>query len=541
MCDHHRTTKPSPRAIALEHGEAHDHDHAAWTRRDFLVRSGLAVAGGGAMLAGSMPVRALEPSALLQQLAALDTDRVLVILQLGGGNDGLNTVVPKTNDLYYQRRPTLAIAANETVALDTDYGLHPAMQSLEPTWGEGGMAVVHNVGYPDANLSHFRATDIWLSASDSEEYLTTGWAGRSLETLFPDFETAPPAFPPAVQIGTSNPLLFRGQSAGYGMALFDTELFLQIVQGEPVYDPAAVPPTPWGDELAFLRTVANDSFRYADAISQAYEAASNATEYPEGNMPASLAGCARLIKGGLGARIYLVSVGGFDTHANQADEHALLLQQVSETVAAFYADLAATGDADRVLTMTFSEFGRRIEENGSDGTDHGTAAPLFLFGGGVIGGLYGDGPDLASPDPNGNLVHSTDFRSVYATVLQEWFGLEEAVTTSILGGSFGIIPMLADPVATEPEGVPLTFGLEQNSPNPFGSSTQIRFTLTEAGLVRLQVFDLQGRLISTLVNEARAAGQHHIPFDADALPSGTYLYRLEAPEGVRTSRMTRVR
>ncbi len=495
------------------------------------------------MLVGASPVRALARTSLLEHLRLLETDRVLVLIQLGGGNDGLNTIVPRTNDIYYNARPTLAIPANQTIQLDSanDFGMHPAMQSLEPVWGDGHMAIVQSVGYPNPDLSHFRGTDIWLSASNSDEYLETGWAGRSLELMFPDFATTPPEFPPAVQVGTSNPLLFRGSDLGYGMALYDTELFLDIVEGGQAYDPQDVPDTPWGDELAFVRTIANDSFRYAEAIRQAYESTTNEATYPDGPMPASLAACARLIKGRLGTRIYLVAMDGFDTHANQPDEQAALLAQLSETMAAFYMDLGASNDDERVLTMTFSEFGRRIEENGSNGTDHGTAAPVMLFGSGVIGGLYGEAPDLANPDGDGNIIHSTDFRVAYATVLQGWFGLAESVTTTLLGGDFGTLPLVASPVATNPDGVPLTFGLEQNYPNPFNPGTQIAFTLTQAGTVRLQVYDVRGRLISTLVDGNKLAGQHNIAFNAGQLPSGVYVYRLEAPEGVRTGRMSLVR
>lgn len=536
MCDHQH----SHRAIALEHGKAHDDDHAAWSRRDFLMQSGLVAVGGTIMLNGT-PVKALGGSSLLDHLAQLDTDRVLVLIQLNGGNDGLNTVVPKTNDLYYSARPTIAIPENQTIYLDDDYGLHSAMTPLEATWGEGEMAVVHSVGYPTPDLSHFRSTDIWVTASDSQEVLHTGWAGRYLETQYPEYTTNPPDAPPAVQLGTSTPLLFQGAGVNLGMTLFDVELFLQIAAGGTPYDPADVPDTAYGDELAFVRTVANDAFRYLEAIQEATEAAQNTAVYPAGPMPDALAACARLIKGQLDTRIYLVALGGFDTHANQTGQHDNLLQTLSEAVTAFYEDLSETGDGDRVLTMTFSEFGRRIAQNGSGGTDHGTAAPLFVFGDGVNGGLYGDGPDLENTDANGNLVFSTDFRSIYSTVLQDWFGLEEATVDSVLGGSFGTLPLVANPVALEPGGTPDQFVLAQNYPNPFNPSTVITYTLSGPGRVRLRVFDERGRHITTLVDETKTAGTHQAHFDAGHLPSGVYMYRIEAPEGVRTRRMSLVR
>ena len=522
------------RAVALAHGAAHDQDHATWSRRDFLVRAGAAAAT--AVVAGR-PVHALAHTPLLDAILRSDTDRILVLLQLGGGNDGLNTVVPVTNDLYYQARPTLALAPESTVAISADYGLHPALAPLEALWGEGRMGVVHSVGYPDPDLSHFRGTDIWLSASDADETLDTGWTGRAFDTLFPDFDDAPTDFPPAVQIGTSTPLLFRG-AASYGMALSDIETFLQVVSGEPVYDPADVPPVAYGAELAYLRTIANDSFRYAGALRTATAAGQNTQPYPDDDAAQALAATARLIKGGLGTRIYLIQLSGFDTHADQAGEHAALLDVLARGVAAFTADLG--GHAERVLTMTFSEFGRRVEENGSGGTDHGTAAPLLVFGEGVAGGFYGDGPGLGALDDDGNLVHAVDFRQVYAAVLRDWFALPQPTVDAVLGGQFAAVPFLSDTVATAP-GAAGTFGFQPSAPNPFRTFTDVRFTLARAAPVRLDVFDALGRRIATLVDGERAAGAHAVRFEAGRLPAGVYVCRLEGPDGVRTQRLTRAR
>ena len=539
MCDVHHA-RPPRRAIALEHGAAHDRDHAQWTRRDFLVRSGLAVAAGGMALNGT-PVRALSRSPLLEHLARLDTDRVLVLLQLNGGNDGLNTVVPKTNDLYYAARPTLGIPSGDTIGLSDDYGLHPAMEALEPVWGEGRMGVLHSVGYPDPDLSHFRSTDIWVTASDADETLQTGWAGRYLDAEFPDFGTAPPDYPPAVQIGTSTPLLFQGAGGAMGMSVLDVDLFLQIAQGGTPYDPLDVPPLPYGDELAYVREVANASFRYLDAIQAATDAGSNDVAYPGGPLAAALSATARLIKGELGARVYLVGLGGFDTHANQTGQHAALLQTLAEAVAAFHADLGVTGHGDRVLTATFSEFGRRIAENGSAGTDHGTAAPLFVFGDGVAGGLYGDGPDLADTDEFGNLLHSTDFRAVYATLLREWFGLSTDTAADVLGGSFGTVPFVGQPVPVQPAATPAAFGLDAPFPNPARTSTTLRFHLSEAGAVRLDLYTLTGRRVTTLASGMHRAGTHAVSVALSGLPSGTYVCRLEAAGVQRSQKLTLVR
>ncbi len=404
MCHSHPPARQ--RADALHHGADHDKDHLTWSRRDFLARAGLGTAAASVTL-GSTSVQALTRSPFLNALANAETDRTLVLIQLTGGNDGLNTIVPVTNDLYYAARPTLGLAPSATLALDAEHGMHPSLAPLQSLWGDGQMAVVQNVGYPTPSLSHFRSTDIWMSGSDGDDIVTTGWAGRSLASEIPDIVQSPPDAPPAVQIGTSAPLLFQGEAGGYGMALLQIDQFLRVANGGDPYPTDSLPPTAAGAELGYIRTVANDAFRYREAIQTATNSRYSVNEvaYPDVNIGERLAAVARLIKGDLGARIYLVSLGGFDTHAQQADEHASLLDQLARSLAAFYADLGASGDfADRTLTMTFSEFGRRIQENGSEGTDHGTAAPVFLFGPAAEGGLYGPEPDLSDLDPHQSSV-----------------------------------------------------------------------------------------------------------------------------------------
>ena len=561
MCDH--DTKPAtPRhGSCLEHGEAHARDHARWSRRDFLSSLGL-LAAGTPLVFGNTSLRAFGQSPLLAHLKTLETDRVLVLVQLGGGNDGLNTVVPKTNDLYYNARPSVAIPASQTIDLNGELGLHASFDSLTPVWGEGQMAILQNVGYPDPNLSHFRATDIWLTASDSEEIIETGWLGRYLDTEFPDFQDDPPTYPLAVQMGGLGSSLFQGPASNMGMSLASPELFEQIAEEGILYTTTSLPPTTYGTEMAFVRTVANASFSFADAIQDAAALGQNRVEYPNGNqLSANLSIVAQLIKGQLGARIYHVSINGFDTHANQPGVHANLLRQLSDALDAFLRDLAADGYDDRVLVMTFSEFGRRVNQNGSNGTDHGSAAPLFLFGPGVEGGLYGNAPDLANLDGNedgigdgivaggpnsqgANIAFEIDYRAVYATVLRDWFGMNAATVQSLLGGDFaplGFVTDPAEPTSTEDESVPGTFTLYQNYPNPFNPQTTISYALAQPSHVTLRLYDVQGRLVQTLVDAPQASGTHAMRFDAGHLASGTYFYRLDTAEGHRTRQMTLVR
>ncbi len=541
MCDHHHAPPSAEeRAIALEHGQAHDRDHAAWSRRDFLTRTSVA-AGAAPFLLGGRQVQAFGHSPLLQRLARLTGGRSLVIVQMAGGNDGLNMIVPVTNDRYYQVRPTIAIQGNQTVSLDADTGMHPAMGSLESMWGDGEMAVIQTVGYPSHNLSHFRSTDIWASGSGSDDMVRSGWTGRYFDQQFPNYAFDPPDYPVAIRIGGATSTLMRGGDLTMGMSLSNARQLADLAEDGVIYDEAAVPPGAHGDELSFIRSIFNASFRYRDSVVAAAETGTNRVEYPAGQFAETLAVIARLIKGNLGARLYVLQIGGFDTHSNQLARQGQILGQLADGMSAFYADLAADSAANDVLTMTFSEFGRRVEQNGSAGTDHGTAAPMMLFGGGINGGFYGDAPDLLDLDNAGNMRHSVDFRQVYATLLSHWFGLTANEAAQVLFDDFETLPFVANPVSTSDAPATPDFVIDGNYPNPFTARTTIRFRLAEAGPMRLRVLDVQGRTVRTLADGNHAAGSHAIPFDARDLPSGTYFYHLDTRRGSQSRPMTLVR
>lgn len=523
----------------LEHGHAHEKDHRLWSRRDFLARLGLATAGVTFALGGqtmSAYGRGIHP----HSLHAMESDRILVLIQLNGGNDGLNTVVPIENEIYYQRRPTIAIPKQSALRLDDQTGLHPAMGNLESLWGDGRMAVVHNVGYENQTRSHFRGTDVWVTGSDVDEYVGTGWAGRYLADDFEDYLTDPPPYPLAVRLGSASPALFQSRFGNVGMTFADTRQFQSFVAQGGYYDAADVPSTVYGGELAYAREVTNASFRYVEAVQNAAGEAENLAEYP-GGLGQSLGVVARMIRGRLGSRIYTVAHGGFDTHSMQGGaqgSHAARLGNLADSVAAFYADLAADGLDRHVMIMTFSEFGRTLSENGSQGTDHGAGAPMLLFGSGLRGGLYGtpsDLQDLYGGDPR----FTTDYRSVYSTVLSEWFGLQTPEVQTLLDGSYAPLGFVGDrAVGAEREAaLPNGFVLEQNYPNPFNPITRITFRLDRPARARLQVFDARGRLIRTLANGAHPAGSHDVSFAAGTLPSGTYFYRLDTAHGSRTRKM----
>ena len=548
MCDHPHHA-PRRRAISLDHGAAHDHDHATWSRRDFLTQATAAAAGAFVIGSGAQArsVQASSHTPLLRSLGRSETDRVLVIIQLGGGNDGLNMVVPHSSAAYSQRRPTIGQAKNSLMLLDTDYGLNGAMQSLEPMWGEGDLAVIHSAGYPSHSRSHFRSTDIWASASASNETRSDGWTGRYVDEAYPGHINDPLDFPVAIRIGGASSLLVRGSGGSLGMSFSNSGQFERLAQTGQYYDQSDVPNTLAGGELAFVREIYNSGLRYRDAVYGASQAGENDSEalYPNGGLASSLAAVARLIKGGLGSRMYAVSIGGFDTHSNQLNRQPDLLRQIADTVTAFYADLGVTGDADRVLTMTFSEFGRTISQNGSAGTDHAEASPMLLFGGGVGGGLYGDGsaPVLDTLPANASaLPMSVDFRDVYASVLENWFGLESATSNSILGGSFSPLDgLVAEAVVANESARSTDLTLGPVAPNPVRGRATVPFTLAEAGPATLRLVDMQGRTVLQAPRGTLSAGAHTVPLDVSSLAPGVYLLRLETGHAARTVSITVVR
>ncbi|MFT5142143.1 MAG: hypothetical protein ACI80V_002413 [Rhodothermales bacterium] len=311
--------------------------------------------------------RSGHPS-MLSQLAAVDSDRVLVILQLAGGNDGLNTIVPYRNDLYFSSRPGLAVS--DSVPVSDELGFHPSFAPLTNAFSDGNIAIVHSVGYPDSKLSHFSGTDIWMTAGDSSSSIPDdGWAGRVLDAERGKVRFS---YPMAIQLGEGAPLLFQGPSSQMGMSIQSMELFQRLATTGQFYDTSNLPPTQLGEVVGFMRSVSNNTIFYAESVRDSYTAGTNQADYPVDNpLSDQLAAIARLIRGGLGTRIYHVTLGGFDTHAGQAEPHETLLRHVGGAMASFFEDLGQDDLDQRVLGMTFSEFGRRVKQNASGGTDFG--------------------------------------------------------------------------------------------------------------------------------------------------------------------------
>lgn len=485
----------------------------------------------------------------------VETDRVLVIIQLNGGNDGLNMVVPLDQySNYFNARTNIALQENRVLRLNgtNAVGLHPAMTGLQNLYNNGKLRLVQAVGYPNPNFSHFRATDIWMSASNSNQQLYSGWTGRYLSDQFTNYPSGYPNStmpdPLGIQIGSSASLTFQGPSVNMGISLSSATNFYNLING--IEDP--VPATRAGNALQYVRLVAKQSNQYSSRIAAAAAAVPTQGTYPTPNTLADqLKIVARLIKGGLKTRVYMVSMGGFDTHASQTNTtdtatgtHATLMQRLSDAVKAFQDDLKGLGIEDRVLGMTFSEFGRRIKSNASTGTDHGAAAPMFVFGSKVNPGITGVNPTVPNnATTNDNIPMQYDFRSVYATILQNWFCVDNTTLETIMLQNFQQLGLCANGNCrttnvddTRNAGISLI----TNYPNPFTATTTISFT-TKGGHTLVQIMDALGRVLTTPVDQTYNAGTYQTNFDSHTLPPGVYYMRFQNGSTQQVKPMLKVR
>ena len=526
MC--HHDIFPKKKEASKEKKHIHDQEHASWNRRSFIQALGLV--GGGSMLLGSAAVSATKGSPLSVALSQSENDNILVIVRLKGGNDGLNTIVPLYDyDVYANLRPTIRHLQSDLITLHPDFAIPNYMNSLESMWGDGQMKVVNGVGYPQQNLSHFTSSDIWASTANTY-FEPTGWWGRYFEDLYPDYLTNPPAVPPAIQIGSTGNLVFDGAENNYAFSVANPEQLAAVAENGTLHDVVNLPDCVYGDKLLFMRATTNTTFTYAQVINDAYLASSNSADYEEAELANQLAIVARMIKGGLGTKVYMVTLNGFDTHANQEEDHRTLLEDLSKSIKAFYEDLGAVGMQDEVLTMTISEFGRRPYENGSNGTDHGAASPVMLFGPGLNGsGFVNDHPDLSDWDNNDNLIPTTDFRDVYSTVLTDWFCLAPGIVNDIL-------------LNESYQNLDLGFSCESLSTQDFSditrfshvatynnNTTNIEFIMPSTGHVTIKLYDIIGKEIGTLKNELMFPGKHLVDVKSTIntrLAYGQYVYRI---------------
>jgi uncharacterized protein (DUF1501 family) len=416
-----------------------------FTRRDFLKSSSLVTLSLGA---GALLPRFLNRTAAAAPLAGKpgSKDTILVVVQLTGGNDGLNTVIPFKDPLYAKYRPTLKQPVEQIKKLNDEVGLHPALGGFASLWEDKALCVVQGVGYPNPSQSHFRSMDVWQAGSTAET-LRDGWLGKALGRM---------SNAPAYHMGAPNeaaPFAFTGSPIKIPSLTSLEEFQLRTAaasnpdnkaQRSVIEGAAKSPSTPTsgggsgGGLIDFVQRTANNTYASSRRIAEINKNYEPKSPYPATGLANRLKLAAQLIDAELGARIYYVSIDGFDTHAGQEPTHTQLLNEVSEAMTAFFKDLDARGQRERVLLMTFSEFGRRAKENGSKGTDHGSGAPVFLIGGKVHAGVVGAHPSLEKLE-DGNLKHHTDFRQVYASILDSWLGVP---SREVLGAKYEAIPIL---------------------------------------------------------------------------------------------------
>lgn len=497
------------------------------------------------------PMSALMRSSAFTTLNG-DSDRVLVLVQLNGGNDGLNMLVPIDQyDNLANARSNVILPESSLITLNDTNGFHPVMTGMADLYNDAKLNILQGVGYPNQNRSHFRSTDIWSTGSAADEFLTSGWLGRYFDNKFPgypeDYPNGDCPDPFAMTIGSQVSATCQGLSGNFSLAVTNPSNLGQLPVGQ---EGMADPNSCYAVEINYIRTTISQSNAYATVISSAADNGNTLANYPDNNgLADQLKIVAQLISGGLQTKVYIVSLGGFDTHANQVmtgdvtnGDHANLLQRLSSAVAAFQEDLRLLDLEKRVVGMTFSEFGRRIKSNAAFGTDHGSAAPLMVFGSCVNGGFLGDNPEISNNVGNQEgVAMQYDFRSVYGSLLMDWFEVEETEVRSLLYQDFQYIPILqlCESVATEdpvinPDNLDVSC-----HPNPFQDWITLTFT-TKKEWARVSIFDAIGSEIRVLAEQEFSEGEHRIQFEGRVLAAGIYFCRVVTRERQKTKRIVKL-
>lgn len=529
-------------------------------RRNFLRF--LPAAGVSSFALNGFSMRPFANNRMAQILNSCDDvhDRTLVLILLKGGNDGLNMIIPAAQyDRYAELRPETRIGDSAYIPLDNTLpndaivGLHPAMAGLKTLYDKGWMTVVQAAGYQSMNQSHFKGTDLWLSGGGGSIELNnipSGWMGRALQAFFPHVEGVPTADMPdplGIQIGDpATSLGFHTETEHQNVINLsgqDPSGFYSLIQtigGAPILN---IPDSDHGDELAYIMGVERSINQYAQRITDVFNAGSNAiTSYPNSSLAAQLKTVARMIKGGCKTKIFLCQIGGFDTHSAQVDSgdtsigaHANLLGALSAAVKTFFDDLEGLGLADRVLSCTFSEFGRCARENGSFGTDHGTFAPMLVFGKDVKPGVLGTNPDLYDLANDNQLKHMQyDYRQVFATLLQDWLGANPFVMEQTMFEGYEKVKLIAREYRVDPlcqwggaEIVSDQFRPMNMFPNPASISTEVSYeNRGDVFEANLTLHGLGGSLIAART-ETVYPGFNSFYFDVSALSEGIYFVRFE--------------
>lgn len=496
---------------------------------------------------GSFDVAAM-PSNLMTTLINGDSDKVLVLIDLNGGNDGLNTFVPlDVYDNLANARANVILPESSLLDMTDTIGLHPAMSGIKNMYDNSNLTLIQGVGYPNQNRSHFRSADIWNTGSHADEYKSTGWMGRYLDDTFPGYPTDFPSDdcpdPFAVTMGKSISGTCQGMDSNFSLAIIDTNDIGGLATGVEVPQSNDC----YGSEMNFLVDAFKKSNAYADRVVAAADAGdSNDDLYPQTTLARQLQVVTKLISGGLQTKIYVLKLGGFDTHSDQVVDgnptqgtHTNLLQTLSDAIYAFQEDLKLQGLEQRVIGCTFSEFGRKIISNAGIGTDHGSAAPMMVFGSCINPGVIGDNPQIGT-DVNSDegVAMQYDFKWVFGSILMDWFEVSEDKVKAFLSDDFQHLPIIS--------------GCESNSvkeidkildtkafPNPFDRRFTLTFSILEKENVRIDLFDVMGKIVKNISNKTFTSGSHDVLIETNSLSAGVYFARIQVGNGVKTLRVVK--
>ena len=517
-------------------------------RRDFIRLTSVAAAALPIALSGFPIYANQKPKGLTFEE---NNDNILVLIQLQGGNDGLNTVfnLSQYNNLQ-SVRSNIIIPDSDLISLNDETKLHPSMEGMKNIWDHENLGIIQNVAYPNQNRSHFRSTDIWNSASSSEDYISSGWLGRFFSENHSEFPTDYPntenPHPFAVTLGTIISETCQGSNANFSMALIDPN----NPGTAAASNAGAIPNNCYGDMLTFVNNTVSQTNAYAGIIENASNTGNNLSDKYENtdnyNLAGKLKNVARLISGGLKTKVYVVQLGGFDTHDNQVVDgetktgvHGELLNELSKAISAFQDDLELLGVDNKVVGMTYSEFGRRIRSNDGLGTDHGTGAPLFLFGNCVKNQVLGDAPEIDTEvDVLEGVQMQYDFRNVYGTILTDWLGATKTESNTVLFDEFDSLPLFKDgcngTLSTD------TFILDELSldvyPNPTMDFINIRFFGNNEN-IKITLYNTIGAVLKEVTNEKYSSIQHTLKVDLQRLPKGNYFIHYQSKGISKTKKL----
>jgi uncharacterized protein (DUF1501 family) len=514
-------------------------------RRDFIKLSTIASASLPVALSG-FPIFANEKPESFQFSA--ENDNILVLIQLQGGNDGLNTIFDLNQyDNLQSVRSNIIIPETDLLTVNSSTRFHPSLSGMKEIWEQEKLGIIQNVGYPDQNRSHFRSTDIWNSASDANEFISSGWLGRFFDVNHSSFPENYPnennPHPFALTIGKVVSETCQGTSSNFSMALEDPEN-----PGTALVSNIAPPADNcYGKALSFINDTVKQTNAYAEVITTATNSGNNLTDkYDTTDLAEKLKNVAKLISGGLQTKVYVVQIGGFDNHDNQVVEgetktgiHANLLKELSDAMIAFQDDLKLLNIEDRVLGMTYSEFGRRIRSNGGLGTDHGTAAPLFIFGNCAKNQILGDTPEInAQVDEKEGVQMQYDFRNIYSTILTDWLGATKSESSTVLFNNFDALPLFKTGCSAA---LSVNDILLENSelnvyPNPTSDFINIKFFGVNEHL-KITLYNSLGATVKIITSKKYSSIQHNLSVDIQNLPKGSYFIHYQTKSISRTKKL----